>query len=111
MCVEPHPQPPPDPIEATLHTGAAPEVGGEPPAGLRETAGAGAGVGMADPAPPPDDDMECEVEERGTRLGGGDVVAPLRTMGVAVLGSVGDGRGGGTTPQGAGDGDFSKARF
>ena len=89
-----------DPIEATLHAGVAPEAGGEPPAELREAAGAGAGVGTANPAPPPDDDMEYEVEGRRTELDGGDVVAPLRTMGAAVLGSVGDGRGGGTALRG-----------
>ena len=46
--------------------------------------------------------MECEVEVRRAELGGGDVVAPLRTMGAAMLGSVGDGRGDGTALRGAG---------
>ena len=85
-----------DPVEATLHAGAATEVDGEPPAGLRE---GGRGRG-GEPHPLSGRrvaDMEWEVEGRGAGLDGRDVVAPLRTVGATVLGSVGDGQREGTT--------------
>ena len=63
-------------------------------------------VGVANPTPPPGGDMEREVEGRGAGLDGRDVVAPLRTVGATMLGSVGDGRGGETALQGAGPGGW-----
>ena len=77
-----------DPIEATLHAGAAAGLGVVTPPCPQEPAGAGAGGGVTDPAPPP---MNDEEEHGGLRDDEGMEAGPGRLA--VAPGHIGAGRG------------------